>query len=310
MAILDIFSKRQARLRGDVPDVYRYDTVPKKLRVQLVHIIKDLIHGGVEQNLYNSLVQQAYIYISKVLCREYGLFRLAGESYQPRDYASELFNFLLGTENYEHVLDVVELSAKYADLHTRKYEYLYQDGFDTRVNRAIEELNGRFKEHGIGYQYEDGQLVRVDSDLLHAEAVKPALTLLRTQHYAGPREEFLRAYEHYRHGRHEEALTEALKSFESTMKAICDVKKWSYDKNSPAKKLVDVCFKNNLIDAFWQTHFAHLQGSLENGIATARNKLGGHGQGAQPRTVPRAIVSYVLHMTASTIVFLIESAGS
>lgn len=34
MAILDIFSKRQARLRGEVPDMYRYDEVPQKLRVQ------------------------------------------------------------------------------------------------------------------------------------------------------------------------------------------------------------------------------------------------------------------------------------
>jgi hypothetical protein len=34
-------------------------------------------------------------------------------------------------------------------------------------------------QHGIGYQYEARELVRVDSDLLHAEAVKPAIRLLR-----------------------------------------------------------------------------------------------------------------------------------
>ena len=187
--------------------------------------------------------------------------------------------------------------------------YERSPAFHVRVDNALSELNERFREHAVGYQYEEGQLVRVDSDLLHAEAVKPALTLLRTKGYEGPREEFLGAYEHYRHGRHEEALTDALKSFESTMKAICDSKKWTYDKSAPAKKLVDVCLKNGLIDQFWETHFAHLRGSLENGIATARNKLGGHGQGSQPRVVPREIVTYVMHMTASTIVFLIESAN-
>jgi hypothetical protein len=94
------------------------------------------------------------------------------------------------------------------------------------------------------------------------------------------------------------------------MKAICDEKKWVYDKSATAKKLVDLCFKQGLIDPFWQTHLQHLQGTLENGIATARNKLGGHGQGAVPRSVPAEIVAYVLHMTAATIVFLITSAES
>ena len=306
MPTLNIFSKRQASLRGEVPDVYRYDMMPSKLRVQIVHVVRDMLHGGKEQN-FNGQVLNVYEHICDMLCREYGLFRLVGNSYEPRNYVNELFNFILETENHEQVLDCVELATRVADYGTRKYDYLYEQDFNDRVDCAIEELNQRFRENGVGYQYEDGELMRVDSDLLHSEVVKPALTLLRTKRYAGPREEFLRAHEHYRQGRHEEALTEALKAFESTMKAICDSKKWSYDKGATAKKLVNVCFNNGLIDHFWQTHFTSLQGTLENGINTARNKLGGHGQGSQPRDVPREIVAYVLHMTASTIVFLIES---
>jgi hypothetical protein len=202
----------------------------------------------------------------------------------------------------------VELSVRFADKVTRRWEYLNEPDPNVRVDRAIEELNQRFKESGVGYQYEQGDLVRVDSDLLHVEAVKPALALLRTKGFAGPSEEFINAYEHYRHARHEEALTEALKAFESTMKVICANKKWQYEQGATAKKLVDICFRNGLIDPFWQNHISHLQGTLENGIATARNKLAAHGQGTAPRDVPRALVAYVLHMTAATIVFLIESA--
>jgi hypothetical protein len=33
MSILDIFSKRQKKLRGDVPDVYTYDSIPEPLKV-------------------------------------------------------------------------------------------------------------------------------------------------------------------------------------------------------------------------------------------------------------------------------------
>lgn len=311
MAIFDLFSKRQKHLRGEVPDMYVYDKLPQAFRVQAVLILRDML-GVVQHNRYGIVPEgpyAAYKLLVEALCREYGVFRLAKESYGNRDFATELFNFFLQTENVEQALDVIELGTRYADRCTRKFAYL-QDDHDKRVDNGVEELNARFREHGIGFQYEDGELVRLDSDLLHVEAVRPALTLLRTKQCAGPLEEFLRAHEHYRHARYEEALTEALKSFESTMKAICDSKGWPYESNATAKTLVNVCFKNNLIDEFWQTHIASLRATLENGIATARNKLGGHGQGTSPREVPRELVSYVMHMTAATIVFLIETANS
>ena len=44
------------------------------------------------------------------------------------------------------------------------------------------------------------------------------------------------------------------------------------------------------------------------GVPTVRNKTSGHGQGATPADVPEHLARYVLHMTASNIVFLVESA--
>ena len=43
MAVSDLFSKRQKRLRGEVPDVYQYDDIPSPLRVQIAYIIKDAL---------------------------------------------------------------------------------------------------------------------------------------------------------------------------------------------------------------------------------------------------------------------------
>src|SRR5207245_2713496 len=53
---------------------------------------------------------------------------------------------------------------------------------------AVAELNARFLEHGIGYRYESQEIIRVDSEFLHAEAVKPALVLLRDKDYQGANE--------------------------------------------------------------------------------------------------------------------------
>lgn len=45
MAIHDLFSKRQKKLRGDVSDVYTYDDIPRSLKVQITHIWQDVLGG-------------------------------------------------------------------------------------------------------------------------------------------------------------------------------------------------------------------------------------------------------------------------
>ena len=102
-------------------------------------------------------------------------------------------------------------------------------------------------------------------------------------------------------------MNDALKSFESTMKSICDKRGWAYDPKDTSKKLIDICYKNGLIPTFWQQNMSALRSLLEGGVPTGRNKLSGHGQGATPTTVPEHIVSYVLHMAAAAIVFLVRS---
>ena len=172
---------------------------------------------------------------------------------------------------------------------------------------AIEELNQRFKEHGVGYQFTNGQIIRIDSEFTHTEIVKPALRLLNQKQYAGAQQEFLKAHEHYRKGNAKEALNECLKAFESVMKAICDKRRWNYSKNATSKPLIQVCFDNGLIPSFWQSHYSSLRNLLESSVPTGRNKLSGHGQGTTPEAVPDYLVAYMLNMTASAIVFLAEA---
>ena len=42
MGVMDIFSKRQRRMRGEVPDVYKYDDLPSGFRTQVVFILEDV----------------------------------------------------------------------------------------------------------------------------------------------------------------------------------------------------------------------------------------------------------------------------
>ena len=302
MKVYDIYSKRQKRLMGEFPDVYRYDYISKQLRVQIIHITNDAIgNPGNQKNL------EGFQNIHNILCREYGKFSL--QEYR-KGYIDDVLNFMLQTDDIEQVLDVVELIFKF--INDRDNEVFLKTNYSSKIspNDASKELNIRFRENGVGYQYESGEIIRVDSQIIHAEAVKPVLLLLSDTRFKGANEEFLKAHEHYRHGQYKECLVECLKAFESTMKTICDIQGWIYQPGDTAKSLINVCFQNNLIPSYLQTQFTSLKSNLESGVPTMRNKNAGHGQGSQPLTVPQYFAAYQLHMTASTILFLLEAEKS
>ena len=115
MSISDLFSKRQKALRGEVPDVYSYDTIPQALKVQVVHIWNDTLGGENEYSLADE-TQGAYQFVVDILCREYGVFTLkTSKDYGDRNYRLELADFLLQQDDHEKVLDAVELSFRLID---------------------------------------------------------------------------------------------------------------------------------------------------------------------------------------------------
>jgi uncharacterized protein DUF7014/AbiJ-like protein len=307
MAIIDVFSKRQKALRKEAPDVYEYAQIPQALRVQIAYILRDLFGQPAR---YDNSCLQAFEAIEKLLSREYGLFHLGKtEMADYQNAGDRVIEFLLNDKDHERVLDVVEISFRYLGfLRQRNFDWQRRVS-DEDYDNAMSELNARFNEHGIGYQFESGEMIRVDSQLIHAEVVKPALALLTAPEYEGANAEFLKAFEHYRKGETKDVLSEGLKAFESTMKAICTKRKWAFKPTDTAKELIEVCLKNGLIPPMMQSHFSGLRASLESGVPTMRNRTpgSGHGQGPTVVNVPPHIASYMLHLTATTILFLIES---
>ena len=307
MKIFDIFSKRQQKLRGEVNDVLAYDKIPDELRVQIVYILKDGLGHDADFS-YHVKVKEAYVFIVNSLCREYGVFSLAsGKDYGSRNYFIELINFILNEKNVERVLDAVELSCQLIDGFTRDWNYKHSNDANGDADSALDELNARFMHHGVGYRFESGKIIRVDSEVVHAEIIKPALALLHEQKYKGAEAEYRLAHEHYRHGRTKEALAECLKALESTIKSIATQRKWSFNSSATAKTLIDLMFEKKMIPELWSSHFSGLRSMLESGVPTVRNRLGGHGQGTELVNVPSHYVAYALHQTAAAIVFLAKS---
>jgi hypothetical protein len=303
MGIVDLFSKRQRRARGEVPDVYQYELLPPEFRAQAVHILGDL-YG--DPHRYGSQSDEAFKMVHDLLCREYGRFRLSKRFEGDGNGRAAVFDFVM-TAPTEEALDVIEMALRIGSNLAQDYGYRMNSAPKIGVDEAVDELNQRFRERGIGFQFESGEIVRVDSSVLHAEAVKPALHLLRDREFAGANEEFLKAHEHHRHGRQQECMNECLKALESTLKIICKNCKWAYRETATAKTLIDTVFAHGLVPDWLQSEFGALRATLESGVPTGRNRSSGHGQGAVPREVPAHLAAYVLHMTAAAIVFLVES---
>ena len=296
MGIFETYSKRlKKRERAGQPDIYQYDDLPEALRTQIAHIWRGTL--GQQYRLWDD--------IHDTIARELGVFHLWGDD--RHEGRAKCIQFMLSAPTLE-ALDIIELSFR-AIQHI--YEYVdYSWSVEQSPDDAIDELNYRFREHGVGYQFEGGEIVRVDSRYIHAAAVKPAIALLNTAGFDGALEEFLDAHEHYRKGEMKEAMSNALKAFESTMKAICDENSWGYKESDTAKSLVKTVLDNELVPRYMETHFAGLRNTLEVGLPTVRNKNSGHGQGFFVKQVPDYLVGYALHLAATNIVFLVEAHES
>ncbi len=304
MAIPELYSTRQKYLRGEFPDVYHYDILPQQLKTQIITIVKDAF--GVGGDAF-----EGYEYIHRTLFEAYEDYSRQFKHHENDKgmYGEDVIKFLYLCENIELALSAIELSFQYIDKNIRtnaNYIYSRVQNVRRKPDEAIKDLNSRFKEHCVGYQFDSGILIKINSQFIHAEIVKPTLMILQSEdRFKGANEEFINAHEHYRTGRNKECLVAALKSFESLIKAIFTKQGWTeYKPSDPVKKLLDICFEKKLIPDYMQSQFSSLRGVLEGGLPTVRNREGGHGQGVEITRVSDSLASYALHLAASNIVFL------
>lgn len=147
----------------------------------------------------------------------------------------------------------------------------------------------------------------MDSKLTHAELIKPALSLLTEPLFSKANDEFLGAHRHYRFGDYKDCVTASNRSFESTLKAICDAEDWAYEKGDTAGRLVSLVNQKGLFTHEFDKTFDAYVAMLKSGLPTVRNDAGAHGEGLAAPMVTAQIARYALNLTASNILFLVES---
>ena len=173
------------------------------------------------------------------------------------------------------------------------------------VDGAIAELNYRFRQNKLGYEFVNGEIIRIDNELIHSEYIKPVLRLLHTPGFEGAEQEFMKAFEALRQRDNKSAIIEAEKAFESVLKTICSKKGYPFDpEKDTAKKLIGILKENGYFPTYLEDHLNIVAKALENGAPTIRNRTSGHGQGEDVVCIPDYYVDFVIGLVAVNILFL------
>lgn len=299
-----LYSKRQLVK----PDIFNYGNLEQTLKNQIFLIWMGFFNQDtVNKELANYIWGDIYL----TLLKEHGVLELhrtqMGEKsdmpYLVRKY------FLDYLHDINKLLDVIELVFRYID----EYDPIHKEKFGRSPNYlitskdAISELNARFLEHGVGYEFSGGQILRIDNKMLHEKVIKTTLWLTTISDFQSVNQEFLSATEHLRHSRFVECSNECLKAYESTLKIICSKMGWTYSQNDTSNKLISICFENNLIPDYLQAYFTGIRQVLESGIPTIRNRTSAHGKGTQKVELPPHLAAFMVYLTGTSINYLIES---
>jgi hypothetical protein len=309
MPIFELYSKRLAdSQRAGQSDVYQYDFIPSNLRVQFERIaVASLGKFGAYGDMYinpdenNSLWSQ----IEKIFLHEKGLYRIA-DGHLAGERVVEYMR-TCGTDDW---LDILDLTAYVLRVISERPDIALSRKWAVNVSadNAVDEINYRLRQAGVGFQIEGGRVIRVDSQYIHSEMVKPTLSILSESGFEGPSQEFIAAHTHYRSGQHREAVAMAANALESTFKAIFDQKGWEYKKGARISDLIKVARAHALWPEYLDSSFEQLVATLQSGLPKIRDNDASHGQGSKPKDVPASIAAYALHLSAAKIVFIASCA--
>ena len=219
--------------------------------------------------------------------------------------AENFLNYLLNVADIDDFLSALEIGCLAKIVYYRDEPRTVRGASQSAVD-ALKEINQRFEQHAIGYQFEGRQIIRVDSKIAHAEIIKPVLEILSENIFAKANEDFVAAHKHYRAGDFKDCVTLANRAFESALKAICETENWEYAKGDRASELVTNVTNHGLFTHEFDKSLSAFIAMLKTGLPSIRNDAGGHGEGIAAAAVTGEIARFAFHLTASNILFLGE----
>lgn len=280
------------------PIVYQTATLPLPFRIKLAYALTDGIGDQYEA---------MWDHVRGKLFRQKGLETLVNRDSPMEDCIGyirwEDSDVAITLDLIETCCDIIDSE----DYRTMLPQHKDRRGIRVDSDQVLRYINNAFRRHGVGYQFENGELMPYPSPLLHEEVVIPAIRLMNDSGFEGAIGEFMRAFGHHREGDNHAAMVEANNAFESVVKTICQRRGVQLAGNERPDQLI-----NAILGVVIPRHLANgLTGlrSTMQALPTLRSNTPGAGHGAGPSSIPvtdHATV-YALHMAAANVVFLIEA---
>jgi hypothetical protein len=249
--VFESHAERQRRQNRGQPEVYVYDKAPAQLRHQIsVALLEGIGTYNLTDPYYagdvadNMIAYDCWKEIDRACRKEvFPYLKYVDDNDNPMNRVSAAINDIIEIDEW---ISVVEICCKIMSMLIDKERIHADRTTSDAAEGALAEINRRFEQHKVGYQFENGWIIRKDSELVYAEIIKPALVLLTAPEFVKANQDFMTAHAHYRAGTFKDAVTAANRAFESMLKAICDLEHWTYGSGDTAVLLVSVVNTNGL----------------------------------------------------------------
>jgi Abortive infection C-terminus len=163
-------------------------------------------------------------------------------------------------------------------------------------------INGICEEEGVGYRWIDGRLVRFDEQIVHTQAMLPALAALSTGRFGAAEGEFDEAVADFGRGAFRDTLTNANAAFESVLQVVTG-------KKGTAGELIAEARRQGLIPKYLGASVENLE-KLMHGLPATRGQQGSsHGLGTAPIEADERLARLVLTIAAALITFLADDGS-
>ncbi|MED7818958.1 MULTISPECIES: STM4504/CBY_0614 family protein [unclassified Francisella] len=301
---MKLFSQRYKEENNLYPEIYQYYDVPSEVRI--------LVNNSIIYSLYypfirsygpeNKEVNDLLSYLIDIFLEENPIFLRK----ELRVQNIEFFERILRESELSYFFDAFELLIKGLHLLNSNGTYCRFKNKDQIDNKIIF-LNKKFLEYGFGYEFnlDCDSVIRVDNKLTHQEIVKASLHLLTDKRFSSANDEYLKAHDAYKKGNSKEVFINCSSSLESVMKIIIKLNDWEMPRTSTSSLLIDTLIENKFLKPYYSNILNNLK-EVVSITSRIRNKEGGHGAGTEELCNDMSLMTYVINITASTILFLME----
>lgn len=218
---------------------------------------------------------------------------------------AEQRKYFIGCPNDDCIDCIQTLVSKFWVRDSTKYRKKDKNKTLRDRKNLAKKINKIFEEYDIGFEIICNECVEViikENTFIHTIINKPVLDLLNGKKFEIINKELMDAYGHCKKGEWSDCILDCGKAFESTLKLICKEKKWEYNKDKDTlSRLLEICKSNGLFYDFCISSFV--------GIATIRNRLGGHGEDPDPNYVADKSYAFYTIGHVSSLIYLFIKKG-